>query len=116
VSRVVRGLGFVTIALVLVIVALTSFPIYPREPLIGYAWVWALLAASAGVWVSVTMERDVILSRLTGTAPNRVTWNLAFVTKLVVYVGVPILTLFAAQFPQFGGMLLRWMTPLQPLP
>jgi hypothetical protein len=114
-ARVVRELLFVTAGLVLVIVALSSFPIYPLQPLIGYAWGWAAIAATAGIWVSVTMERDPILSRLTGT-PNRVTWNLAFTTKLIVYVGIPLVTLFAAQFPAAGGTLLRWLTPIQPLP
>jgi hypothetical protein len=114
-ARVVRELLFVTIGLVLVIVALSWFPIYPLQPVIGYAWIWAALAAAAGIWVSVTMERDPILSRLTRT-PNRVQWNLAFATKLIVYVGIPLVTFFAAQFPQAGGTLLRWLTPIQPLP
>jgi hypothetical protein len=45
-----------------------------------------------------------------------VTWNLPFVLKVLVYAVVPLVTLFATQFPEVGGSLLRWVTPIQPLP
>lgn len=115
-SRIMRGLLFVSVALISVILALSLYPIHPWQPLMAIVWLWVLSATIAGVVISVLMERDPILSRLNGTQPNRVTWNTAFLTKLAVYGAIPILTLFAAQFPDLGGALLRWLSPIQPLP
>ena len=115
-ARITRGLIFVTLALVFVVSALSSFPVFPLPPLMAFAWMWMILVAVAGVWISVAMERDPILSRLTGTKVNQVTWDLAFVSKVIAYVIVPAATIFATQFPELGGALLRWLTPIQPLP
>jgi hypothetical protein len=115
-ARVIIGLLFVTLALLFVVAALSSFPIHPWQPLIAFVWVWMVVAAVTGLIVSIQMERDPVVSRLSGTSPNKVTWNLPFVLKLFVYAVVPLLTLFATQFPEFGGSLLRWVTPIQPLP
>ena len=115
-SRVIIGLLFVTLALLFVVAALVSFPIDPWQPLIAFVWLWMLVAAVTGVVVSVQMERDPVVSRLSGTSPNKVTWNLPFLLKIVVYGLVPMLTLFATEFPEIGGALLRWVTPIQSLP
>jgi hypothetical protein len=115
-ARITRGLIFVTLALVFVVSALSSFPVFPLPPLMAFAWMWMVLVALAAVWISVAMERDRILSGLTGTKANQVTWDLTFVSKLIVYIIVPAATIFATQFPELGGALLRWLTPIQPLP
>jgi len=35
------------------------------------------------------------------------------VLKLTVFALLPLLTLFAAQFPDLGGVILRWLEPVQ---
>jgi hypothetical protein len=104
------------VAVLLMAGALGSFPIHPWQPLMAFIWMWTLLAAVAGVSVAASIERNPIVSRLTGTPPNKLTWNAAFLSKVFVYAVVPILTLFAAQFPEIGDTLLRWFGPVQPLP
>jgi hypothetical protein len=115
-ARLMKGLLFVVTALVCVILALSLFPIHPWQPLMAFVWLWMLVAAGASIAISVAMERDAVLSRLSGTQPNRLTWNAAFVTKVIVYGVVPLLTIFASQYPGLGGTLLRWLAPIQPLP
>ena len=48
-ARVTRGLIFVTLALVFVVSALSSFPVFPLPPLMAFAWMWMILVAVAGV-------------------------------------------------------------------
>jgi hypothetical protein len=42
--------------------------------------------------------------------PNKA---LAFVLRLAIFVLIPLLTLFAAQFPDTGGVLMRWLEPVR---
>jgi hypothetical protein len=59
------------------------------------------------------MKRNEIISRLTSSNPSvRTTWDGEFVLKLAVF-GLLLLTLFAAQFPEIGGVLLHWIEPVQ---
>ncbi len=115
-SRTMSYLMLILALLVLMVTALSSVPIQPKEPLLAFAWVYVTISVAVGLTIVIAMERDPILSRLSGTKPNRVTWDLDFVLKLVLYGLVPLLTLFAAQFPDIGNTLLRWVAPIQPLP
>ena len=48
------------------------------------------------------MDRNPTLSRIGGTTPGQVTFDRAFLTKLLTYAGIPILGLVATQFPASG--------------
>jgi hypothetical protein len=115
-SRVTSYLMLILALLVLMVTAISSFPIQPKQPLLAFTWVYVIAAIASALAIVVGMERDPILSRLSGTKPNRVNWDADFVLKLVLYGLVPLLTLFAAQFPDIGNTLLRWVAPIQPLP
>ena len=49
----------------------------------------------------------------TKTPGVRTTWDADFVLKVTVFALIPLFTLFAAQFPDLGGTILRWMEPVQ---
>jgi hypothetical protein len=115
-SRVMSYLMLILALLVLMVTALSSFPIQPKQPLLALTWVYVATGIAVGLMIVVLMERDPILSRLSGTKPNRVTWDMDFIWKLTLYGLVPLLTLFAAQFPDVGNTLLRWLAPIKPLP
>ena len=56
---------------------------------------------------------DELLSRLTASPAGKVTWDLAFVSKVALYAGIPLLTLFVSQFPELTDSLGRWLQSLQ---
>ncbi len=98
-------LTYARIAAVPVVVAL----MYWQSIFDGGLWLrWVALA------VFIQADRDELLSRMTGTDPGRVTWDAAFLTKLLLYVGLPLLTLFVSQFPELTDSLGRWLAPIQP--
>jgi len=59
------------------------------------------------------MGRDPVLRRLSNVDPRGWSWDRALITKVVVYAVIPLLTLFAAQFPSLGGTLMSWLRPFQ---
>ena len=50
----------------------------------------------------VQMDRDETLSLITDTDPGHIAWNFDLVSKVAVYVLLPLLILFASQFPGIG--------------
>jgi hypothetical protein len=54
-----------------------------------------------------------VLSRIASTTPGRITWNRETIARVVVYGLVPLMTLFAAQFPDLGATILEWLRPIQ---
>jgi hypothetical protein len=62
--------------------------------------------------VFVNMEQNEIIRQVRST-PGRFTWNPELLAKLVVYGFVPLLTLFAVQFPNAVQALLSLLEPVQ---
>jgi len=84
--------------------------------LLGLIWTDVLLAMAAIMSVFIWMDRDAVISGIRGTTPGQIDWNWDFVWKILVYVVLPLLTLFATQFPDVGSSLLRLVEPVQRLP
>lgn len=84
-----------------VVFALASYPFYPRERLNLLTTLVMLTTAIVATGVLVSASRDAVLSAISRTRSGRVTWDLAFVSRFVGFVGVPLLALLASQ-PWFG--------------
>ena len=61
------------------------------------------------------MERDAVISWISGTEERKVSWDRAFVARFASYAGLPILALLAGQFPQIRDALFQWIEPLTQL-
>ena len=101
--------ALVVISFVLAVVAVASYPF-----LAARQCVWSLTAAfvvfgAAIVASFAQMDRDAILSRLSGTVAGRLDLN--FYLRAISYGGLPLLTLLASQFPVLGRSLSTWLTP-----
>src|SRR5206468_3479602 len=92
-------MAFVSGGLLLVLIAVTSYPFQPHHLLMLYCWTLILVVAAASIYVFVQLERDEVLSLITRTKPGEITWDWSFVAKIGMFVFVPILSLVAAQFP-----------------
>jgi hypothetical protein len=70
-----------------------------------------VLLAVVGVMILVFVQinRDRVISMLSGTTPGEFNWNGAFVWQLVAFGVIPILTLLGAQFPYTLQRIFSWL-------
>ena len=114
VARLGYNLVFVTGGVLLVFCSFTLFPFRAHQRLEALAWSYIGLTFAAILTVMVQIKRNDVIARLTSSTPGqRTTWDFEFVLKLVVFGLLPLLTLFATQFPDIGGTLLRWLEPVE---
>jgi len=113
-ARLGHNLVFITGAVVLVFCSHTLFPFEARHRLQALAWIYVGLTFACLFTVLLQIKRDEILGRVAAVTPGaRTAWDANFVMRLAVFGLLPLLTLFAAQFPDVGGMLLQWLQPVQ---
>jgi hypothetical protein len=111
-ARMWQNVAFVAGTIALLIVAAASYRFQVRQWLDAFIWI-DLTATVAAIWyVFVNMEQNEIIRQVRST-PGRFTWNPELLAKLVVYGFVPLLTLFAVQFPNAVQALLSLLEPVQ---
>ena len=92
--------------MILLLLAITSYPVQPQRLLLVTGWFIFSLIAAATVAIFVLMERDAIMSRITKSTIGKVDWNWNFILRVTTYAVLPLLTIFSAQFPLVGRTLL----------
>jgi hypothetical protein len=104
-------------ALVLAIVGmyvfiLLSFSSYPFEPNstfhLAMSFLLILITAAVAI-VFAQAHKDATVSRITDRDAGKLGFDFWF--RLVGVMGVPILSLLAAKFPEIGGFLFSWLEP-----
>lgn len=103
---------FATAAILLTLLAISSYPFQPKHLLLTLGWIAILSMVAVTIMVFVEMDRDEVLSWLTKTKPGHVGFNREFVSRLVTYGLVPVLGLAAAQFPEVGRFFFFWVEPV----
>jgi hypothetical protein len=103
---------FVTASILLMLLAVSSYPFGHRDTLLWIAWLAVGSAVGAMLYVFVSMNRDRVLSLLQGTTPGQLTWNSTFVTQVVIYGLLPVLGLLGAQFPGQLNQAFSWVSSL----
>jgi hypothetical protein len=105
-------IGFVTIAILLVLLSVISYPFQPQRMLMLLAWSLMGGVTAGSVIVFVQLERDEVLSRISKTKPGKISWERSsFISHVVIYVALPLLGLIAAEFPSVGKVLFSWVGP-----
>ena len=113
-ARFGYNLTFVIGAILLMFGSHVLFPYRQRQRLAALDWIFIAFTFAAIVVVLAQMKRNDIIGRLAAANPGeRATWDAEFVLKLTVFGLLPLLTLFAAQFPEIGGTLLHWLEPVE---
>jgi hypothetical protein len=103
---------FTSVGLLAMMLAASSYPFPQRDTVAWLSWIILLGVIVVFVVVFVQINRDRVVSMLSGTTPGQLNWNSGFVWQLVVFGLLPILTLLGAQFPHalqgvfssFGGL------------
>ena len=109
-----QTLGCLVLAgLLLMLVAVVSYPFQPRGELLFFNWTVILSFVGVALVVLVQAERDPVLSALNGTNPGEINWHAEFIVRIAIYVVLPILALLGAQFPDTLGQLLAWVGAAQ---
>lgn len=90
------------------LLAITSYPFQPRQLLLAFNWTFVLGVVATTFAVFVQMERDTVLSVLSESEPGQVNWSRDFISRLFVYIALPIGGLLTAQFPEATRTLLTW--------
>ena len=103
---------FVTAGLLMMLLAVTSYPFQPHQLLLLFNTTVILAIVGMTFVVFVQMERETILSVLSDSEPGHVNLNRDFISRVVVYVGVPIISLLGAQFPEVAQQLFTWTSSL----
>jgi hypothetical protein len=107
--HILNLIGFGMVGLVALMLAASAYPFPARDTILWISWVALFAGVGVSLYVLVGINRDRIISMISGTAPGRITWDSAFVTHLVVFVLIPVLTLIGAQYPHALGSVFSWM-------
>jgi hypothetical protein len=82
-----------------IVVLMVAYPLQGSSRLIAVGLVFVLGVVCTSLSVFVQMNRDEIMSRLSGTTPGEVTVDRSFVGGLLLHGIVPLLGILATQFP-----------------
>jgi len=104
--------GLVTAGLLLLLMAETSYPFQPHEPLLLFGWVIILIVVAVTILIFVQLSRDKVISLLSGTTPNKLNWTSDFIFRVLMHGVLPILILLGIQFPEVLQNLLSWCSSL----
>jgi hypothetical protein len=94
------------------LVAASTYAFEPNELVTNGIWAALLVAVLLTLYVFLQMDRDVVLSLISGTTPKKVELNRQLVTNFLTYGAVPLLGLIASQFPQIGRYTVSLVNPL----
>ena len=112
-----QNLGvFVLAGLLLMLMAVTSYPFQPRNEFLFFNWVVILSFIGTVFWIFIQMDRDTVLSLLNDTKPGQINFSRELVLRTLLYVAVPLLALLGAQFPESLQQILSLFTaaPVSP--
>ncbi len=90
---------FTAAGLFLMLMAVSSYPFINEDALLRFSWVALLAGISLAVTLMVQINRDKVLSLLSGGTPGKIDWNWEFMSRLLIYGVLPILALLGIQFP-----------------
>jgi len=99
------------VCLFLMLLAVSSYPLQPKNPFAYYNWFVILSFVGVAVHIAFQMNRDAVLSCLNGTKPGEIHWDAEFIGRIVFLVIVPVMGLLGVQFPETIGQVVRWLTP-----
>ncbi|MBV8895546.1 MAG: hypothetical protein JO051_03465, partial [Acidobacteriaceae bacterium] len=99
-----------TVCFVLLMLGLNSFAFQAPQTIFHLASVSVIIAGAFVVTVLAQMERDPILSRLSGSTGGELGKD--FYIRALTFGTLPILTVLGAEFPSIGQYLSTWIQPL----
>jgi hypothetical protein len=112
-ARLSHNFLFAMGAILLVVCTQLLYPLQSKQLLMGIIWTDILVGVAIVITVLIQVERNPVIGRIASRTPGQISWDRDFVAKLLVYGAIPLIGLFATQFPEVGGALFRWLEPVQ---
>jgi hypothetical protein len=98
-----------TAGVIMMLFAVSSYPFPAQGRLVLFNWVFVLFTVGTCAFVYFSMNRDRVLSLLSGTSPGKVSWNSTFILQIVTHGVLPILAVLGAAFPAKFGLVAQWL-------
>jgi hypothetical protein len=95
----------------LLLLVLCSYSFEPHRLMLTCIWGITASVVVTGFWIFLELDRNTLLSLISGTEPGKFTLNAALVTRLVTWVVVPLLGVAAALYPQLANVAYRFVEP-----
>jgi len=96
----------------LLLLAVSTYAFEPHRLLLTCIWVMVGASVALGLWVYVQMDKNGLLSRISGTTPGQLTWDGALVVRVVTWVVLPLLSVAAVQYPDLANRVFAFLEPL----
>ena len=100
---------FSTAGLLAMMLAASTYPFPQHDTIAWLSWTMLLIVVGVMILIFAQINRDRVISMLSGTTPGELNWNGAFVSQLVTFGVIPILTLLGAQFPYTLQRIFSWL-------
>jgi hypothetical protein len=115
ISRYVRQFRYflyaMTASVLVLLLALTSYPFEPHRLLLSCSWGIVGSVVGAGIWIFVELDRNTVISHIAGTAPGKLTVNGALAVRVVAWAVLPILGVAATTYPEVASALYGLVEP-----
>jgi len=95
-----------------VLTGVSAYAFQPKRFLSFGLWAALLTASVLSLRTFVRMDRNAVLSAITGTDAGKVSFDRTFYSNLFTYGGIPVLGVVLTQFPAVGSLLGEWLQPL----
>jgi hypothetical protein len=92
---------------ILLLFAIASYPFQPQQTLLRFVIGGMLTLMGIFLVVLLQTDRNGVLSRAADRTPNKLDFDATFLTQLMTFIGIPLLTLLVTQFPAFDELLQR---------
>jgi len=104
-------LGALVATPILLWLALASYTFQPQRLLVLYVMVLMLITIVVVSQQFFKLNREPVISALTGTTPNRLTWDANLVWAVLLHV-VPLAAVVLIELANAWSMFLAWIDPL----
>lgn len=100
---------FSSAGLLALLLAASSYPFPLRDTVSLFSWAVMLVVAAITVGVFIQINRDRVVSMLTGSTPGKLNWESGLVMQVFIFAVLPIMTLLGAQFPYKLQEIFNWL-------
>ena len=96
-------LTFALVSTFLLVLSILSYPFRGAYVLQMYCWMLVIVGVLMGLWRMLALERNELLSCISGSRPDHIEWNANFL-QLALFVGLPVVAVVGV-FPGLGDAL-----------
>lgn len=94
------------------LVAVSSYAFQPKQFLSFGIWLLLLLASAMTLRALMQMDRNGVLSAISGTDAGKISLDRTFLSNLLTYGALPVMGIIVTQLPSVGQLFSGWLGPL----